>query len=179
MKSVKSYPPVSPYRQNLHKIFVESLRNNVSEFWDMSHRPFFVRLQKPFNMVLEVYMFPALNPPGGRNAHEYKINLLLQGHLKQKRMNFPSNDNYPILVAYEENFDVFILLDAYAHKDFSPNTNIQFKDDVVLDALTKEVSYMIKGNGEVVIAAKSNNLINALEYRILDEIPDNNATRHP
>lgn len=174
MRQISSYPSVSAYRQRLHKIFLDSLGSNVQEYWDMTHRPFFVRLSKPIDITLEVYMFPALNPPGGRNAHEYKINLLLQGHVKQKRMNFPRNENYPILVAYEENLDVFILLDAYSHKNFSPNTNVQFRDDVVLDALSVPVSYMEKGNGEVVLAATSNNLINAISYRILDEIPDVN-----
>lgn len=168
--AIKSFPPVSPFRQRLHKIFVEALGENVLEARDLSHRPFFVHLKSPFDVTLEVYMYPALNPPGGRNAHEYKINLLFQGHLKEKRMNFPNNENYPILVAYEENLGVFILLDAYAHKNFSPNTNVQFKDDVVLDALIKDVAYMKKGNGEVVIASTANNLIKALCQRMLDEI---------
>lgn len=176
MNSLNSYPPVSPFRQDLHRTFVKALGNSVLNVWDLTHRPFFIHLSKPFDIILEVYMFPALNPPGGRNAHEYKINLLLQGHLKQKRMNFPSNENYPILVAYEGNLDVFVLLDAYAHKNFSPNTNIQFKDDVVLDALAKDVSYMKKGNVEVVLAATSYNLIKAIELRILDELPDSNAS---
>ena len=83
MNEGKKYPPVSAFRQELHKIFVDALGDNVDEAWDMTHRPFFVKLKKPFEITLEVYMFPALNPPGGRNAHEYKINLLLQGHLKQ------------------------------------------------------------------------------------------------
>ena len=174
MNSTSSYPPVSAYRQRLHKIFVDALGANVQEEWDLTHRPFFVRLCKPFDITLEVYMFPALNPPGGRNAHEYKINLLLQGHLKQKKMSFPRNENYPILVAYEENLDVFILLDAYAHKNFSPNTNIQFKDDVVLNALSLPVASMTKGNGEVVLASTSANLIRAISYRLLDEIPNAN-----
>lgn len=172
MTEKRKYPPVSPFRQELHKIFVEALGGNVKESWDMNHRPFFVKLRKPFEITLEVYMFPALNPPGGRNAHEYKINLLLQGHRKQTKMNFPSNDNYPILVAYEYNLNVFVLLDAYAHRDFTPNTNVQFKDDIILESLIHEIVYMKKGNGENVIAATSNKLIDAIMYRILDKTPE-------
>lgn len=172
MSQQKSHPPVSPFRQELHKIFVDALGDSVEEAQDMIHRPFFVKLKKPFTITLEVYMFPALNPPGGRNAHEYKINLLLQGHLKQKRMSFPINSNYPILVAYENNLDVFILLDAYAHKNFTPNTNVQFKDDVVLGAISHGLVYMTKGNGENVIAATPDRLLDAIKYRVLDETPD-------
>lgn len=171
MNEGKKYPPVSAFRQELHKIFVDALGDNVDEAWDMTHRPFFVKLKKPFEITLEVYMFPALNPPGGRNAHEYKINLLLQGHLKQKKMNFPVNANYPILIAYEYNLKVFILMDAYAHKDFSPNTNIQFKDDIVFESLAHGIVYMTKGNGENVIAATPYKLIDAITLRVLDQTP--------
>lgn len=110
MNQRKVIPPVSPYRQKLHRIFVDALGDAISESRDMEHRPFFVTLHRPIPISLEIYMFPALNPPGGRNAHEYKINILLQGHKPGTRMSFPDNENYPILIAYAESFDVFIIL---------------------------------------------------------------------
>ena len=46
-------------------------------------------------------------------------------------MSFPDNENYPILIAYAESFDVSYNFDAYAHRNFTPNTNVQFRDDVI------------------------------------------------
>ena len=172
MNQRKVIPPVSPYRQKLHRIFVDALGDAISESRDMEHRPFFVTLHRPIPISLEIYMFPALNPPGGRNAHEYKINILLQGHKQGTRMSFPDNENYPILIAYAESFDVFIIFDAYAHRNFTPNTNVQFRDDVIFSALIHGISYMTKANGEHVIAAKSDKLLDAIMYRILDKLPE-------
>lgn len=177
MAEPKTYRPVvSEYRQKLHRIFADTLSEYVVEEWDMKHRPFFVKLAKPIPFTLEVYMYPALNPPGGRGAHEYKINLLLQGHKQKEPMNFPTNDNYPILVAYEEKLEVFILLDAFAHKDFTPNVNIQFKDDVILAAIEYGIASMTKNSGEVVIAATSAHLIEAITMRMLDKKPEHEVS---
>ncbi|MCC8154347.1 MAG: hypothetical protein LIP01_09090 [Tannerellaceae bacterium] len=165
-------PPVSKYRQKLHRIFVDSLGDAVKHSWDLEYRPFFVEVTRPIETTLEVYMFPALNPPGGRCAHEYKINILLQGHKPRTKMNFPVNDNYPILVAYVDGLDVFVLLDAYSHKDFTPNTNVQFKDDVILGAMEQGIACMTKLNNEVVIASTASLLPKALELRLLDIKPN-------
>ena len=163
--------PVSPERQAMQLAFIKALGDNVVSYQREKYRPFFVTLKKPIPITLEVYLFPALNPPGGRGAHEYKINLLLHDHKPRTPKNFPHNENYPILVAYAFQFDVFVLLDAYAHENFTPNTNVQFKDDLVLEPLCKGLCWGQKNNGEVVISASSPNLLKAITHRIFNTTP--------
>lgn len=162
--------PVSPERQRLHRIFVDALGERVCGVRNLTSRPFTIDIKASFESKVNVYLYPAINPPGGRHASEYKVNLLLQNHKPRTRGNFDFS-NYPLLVAYSEEFDVYILLDAFAHRDFTPNTNVQFRDDVIFAAMLHGTAYMEKDNGEIVIAATARHLIDAIYYRLFDLKP--------
>lgn len=163
--------PISKERQQMQKAFVDALGDSVVEVKDIQYRPVVVTIRKPLRTTLDVFLFTAFNPLGGRDAHEYKIQLLLQGH--KGKMNFPESNNYPILVGFCEELNVFVFFDAFAHKDFSPNTNVQFRDDLIHKPTLQGIAWTRKGNGEIVISATANQILKALEYRLLDTLPPN------
>ncbi len=51
-------------------------------------------------------------------------------------MSFPDNENYPILIAYAESFDVFIIFDAHMLIGILPRIPMcNSVDDVIFSAL--------------------------------------------
>lgn len=162
---------VQPQRLELHNAFVKALGSNVTSISDITYRPFLVTLSNPLPLTIEVYLFPALNPMGGRSAHEYKINLLLQDHKPREKRNFPTNDHFLILVSYVQDFKIFVLFDPYSHKEFTPNTNVQFPDSLVFQAMLNGIAWFRKKSGEVLIASTSRRLIEALNFKFLGKTP--------
>ena len=61
-----------------------------------------------------------------------------------------------------------MLYDAEKHKDFAYNANVQCKSSLIYGAIERDVSTAVKANGELLIAAKSMNLLKALAKRLFD-----------
>ena len=70
--------------------------------------------------------------------------------------------------SYEEDLDVFVLYDAEKHKDFAYNANVQCKSSLLYDALDNKVAFATKNNGEVLMAARPEYLLQALRHRLFD-----------
>ena len=60
----------------------------------------------------------------------------------------------------------FVLWDAYKHDEFSFSANFQVKAQVIVDALSTPVARGTKNNGEIILAARSNHLLQAIEERL-------------
>ncbi len=78
---------------------------------------------------LAIYAFTVSDPPGGRDAGELKIQLIAPGQKKGERANLdaPDNESYVVLLGYSADYSVFVLWDAYKHRDFAFSKNCQVR----------------------------------------------------
>lgn len=159
---------VSKQREAIQRKFVESLGDAVIEHSDFSERPLEIDVSEPIRTKLIVYLFPATHPSGGRAADEYKFNLAVPNQTRGQKGNFDGSKGIVVLASYEEDLDVYVLYDPERHKDFAYNANVQCKSSLLYNALDNEIAYAKKNNGEILIAAKSTNLLKAIKHRLFD-----------
>lgn len=150
---------VSNERAKLQQQFLSNLGDVVIKASSNKERPLIVRINKPYELSLVIYLFPGTNPPGGRKNDEYKFNLNVPYQKPGEKGNFDSTDGIPLLIAYVESYDVYVIFDCKYHKNFSCNANIQFKQSVLLEAYQNGIAFAKKGNGESIIAIKADNII--------------------
>ena len=159
-------------KEHLNQLFIEGLGEAVREHNGLDAAPLLVDLKQPYPLKLRVYLFNCTNPPGGRAFDEYKIQVILPGQKRGCRASLDYSDSrMPLLAAYvcfadEVKDGVFVLWDAYKHKDFSYSANMQVKSDTIIKALCAPVSLSKRSNNEVVVAARSQYLLDAIKYRI-------------
>ena len=159
---------VSKQREALQRKFVEALGDAVVAHSDFDERPLSVDVSEPIRTKFVVYLFPATNPPGGRSSDEYKFNLAVPNQTRGQKGNFDGGDGIVILASYVEDLDVFVLYDPEKHKNFAYNSNVQCKSALLYDALDDTVAKARKDNGEILMAAKSENLLAAIRERLFD-----------
>ncbi len=159
---------ISKQREFLHQKFVESLADAVVGHSNLNERPLSIDIIEPIRIRLTVYLFPATNPPGGRSSDEYKFNLAVPNQARGQKGNFDNSDGIVILASYVDDLDVFVLYDPEKHKNFAYNANIQCKSSLLYDALDNKIAYARKYNGEVLMAARSENLLLAIKQRLFD-----------
>lgn len=155
---------VTEERKRLHEKFIRDLGDAVETCSTSDYRPLNLILKKPAPISLTVYLFPNTNPPGGRSHDEYKFNLSVPGQERGQKGNFDSTDGIPLLISYTEDYDVYVIYDAEMHRDFSINANVQSKQTLLIDALSKKVSTYRKVSGEVLIGATSAHIIDGIRY---------------
>ena len=159
---------VSSQRAEQHQKFVDALGESVVTHSEITQRPLELEINNPFPLKLRVYLFTASNPPGGRAPNEYKFNLNVPG--QTGRGNFDTSDScFILLTAYvadeDPDCDVWILWDATMHKNFAMNANVQTKSELIQAAKFDKVATLEKNNGEIVIAARSKYLVDAIKLR--------------
>ena len=159
---------VSSMRAAQHQKFVNSLGTAVVFQSDLNQRPLEIEINRPFPLKVRVYLFTCSNPPGGRSPNEYKFNLNVPG--QNGRGNFDTSDTcFVLLAAYVEDedpdMDVWVLWDATMHKNFAMNANVQTKAELIQRARLEKVAALEKTNGEIVIAARSKYLVDAIKLR--------------
>ncbi len=159
---------VSKQREAIQRKFVEDLGDAVIGHSDFDERPLSVDITEPIRTKLLVYLFPATHPPGGRAADEYKFNLAVPNQERGQKGNFDDSEGIVILASYEEDLDVYVLYDPEKHKNFAYNANVQCKSSLLYDALDNTVAYATKTNGEVLMAARAENLLLAIRHRLFD-----------
>ncbi len=157
---------VGSKRKEFHEKLLQHLGNAVAYHSDVDYRPLYVSLIKPIKIDLTIYLFTNTNPSGGRSANEYKFNLTVPGQERGMRGDFDNTNGIPILMSYTEEYDVYILYDAEKHRNFMYNANIQSKQELILEALSKPFATYKKKNDEILIAVTGKNLIKGIEQRI-------------
>lgn len=156
----------------LNQLFVDSLGDAVFQTGDLNDKPFLLDLRKPYPLKLRVYLYNCTNPPGGRALNEYKMQVIVPNQKRGTRGSFDySAGRLAVLAAYtrfSENIQdgVFIIWDATKHKDFSYSANFQVKAETIIEALCTPVSIGIRNNNEIVLAARPQHLLSAIEMRI-------------
>src|SRR5574344_250863 len=165
MENLTMKAKVSKQREDIHEIFINALGSYVKSHSNVGERPLIIDLLEPLPITIVVYLFQATNPPGGRTFHEYKINLNVPDQIRGKKGNFDESKGIVILASYISDLDIFVLYDAYKHKQFAYNANVQCKDKLIYEACQKNIAKSVKNNGELLIACRSKYLVNALKER--------------
>jgi hypothetical protein len=121
---------------------------------------------------LAVYAFTVSDPPGGRDFDELKIQLIAPGQKKGERGNFepPDDESYAILLGYSPDYEVFVLWDAYKHRNFGWSKNCQIRLAPIKEAQITGLGYRHRrlGSGatEHIIVARPDHLAKALGERV-------------
>jgi hypothetical protein len=118
-----------------------------------------------------VYAFTVSDPPGGRDADELKIQLIVPGQVKKQRADFDSpNGAFIVLLGYSPGHNVFVLWDAYKHKNFAYSKNCQVRLAEIKDAQISGIGHKTRvlgdGASERIIVARPDHLAKAIGERI-------------
>lgn len=150
---------------------LDALGDSVTSHGDLSDVPFTVKVKGL--LPLAVYAFTVSDPPGGRSFKELKIQLIAPGQQKGEIGNFkaPDDDSFMILLGYSQDYDVFVLWDAYKHRDFGHSKNCQIRLQPMKDAQIEGLGYRERrltsiGEIERIIVARPDHLQAALGERI-------------
>lgn len=153
----------------MQEYIIKVLGETVIFSSDTSIKPLVVKVDKPKPYKFRIYVFNCNNPPGGRSIDEYKI-VLNVGQDFGQMGNFDYSEGcFAIVAGYVSQLDVFVLWDATKHMNFAYNKNMQVKSETILHALAFPISFQKRRthNGtEVIIAARSQYLLEALDKRI-------------
>lgn len=155
-------------KQTLNKIFLDGLGDRVKWHNGIQSNPLLIDLLAPMPLRLRVYLFNCTNPPGGRALDEYKFQVILPGQQRGDRASLDYSDGrLPIIAAFvhEGPSGIFLLWDAYKHKDFSYSANMQVKADVIIQALCSKTAEYKRNNGEIIVAAQTHYLFEAIRCR--------------
>ncbi len=159
---------ISAIRERIHRRFIESLGDAVVAHTPLNERPLGVTLCKPFNIDLEVHLFPN-TISSGRSDGEYKFCLSVPGQKPGEKASFPNRLGIPFLVSYTEEYDVFIIYDAYKHFTFYCSTNIQSRQEFILESMGNIITtHVKKRTGEILIGVTSMNLLEGIKMRLLN-----------
>lgn len=170
--SVGATPPRLSKRK-LHQLFLDGLGEMVKSHSDIAKSPLVVDLLPPFAHKLRIYLYNCTNPPGGRGLDEYKIQVILPGQKRGARGSLDFSDSrMPILMAYariidEDTGGVFVMWDPYKHDDYSYSANMQVKSETLIRALCVPVASYTRGNGEIILAARGEHLVEAIRQRVV------------
>jgi hypothetical protein len=157
-------------KAEIAEVILAALADAVTHHGDISDVPF--RVEVAGLLPLAIYAFTVTDPPGGRDPRELKIQLIAPGHLRGERGNFvaPTEDDFVVLLGYSAHYDVFVLWDAYKHRDFAWSKNCQVRLDPVTDArvtgLGRRERRLGNGSVETIICARPSHLREALAQRI-------------
>lgn len=149
---------------------VGALDDHLVSHGALDEVPFRVEVQGL--LPLAIYAFTVSDPPGGREPDELKIQLIAPGQERGARGNFdaPDSESFVILLGYSNKYDVFVLWDAYKHRDFAWSKNCQVRLAPITDAQISGIGYRERrlGTGEVerIIVARPDHLALALGERV-------------
>src|SRR5262249_42808843 len=90
----------------------------------------------PGLVPLAVWAFTITSPPGGRHPTESKIQIMIPGQARSARADFEGPpEHYKLLVGVHPSDDMFVLWDAYKHRDFAFSKNVQVKGQLMWEAM--------------------------------------------
>lgn len=167
-----STTPQKLRKDRLNQLFVDGLGEAVLQTSNLANTPLLIDLKEPYPLRLRVYLYNLTNPPGGRALDEYKFQVILPGQQRGTRASLDYSDaRMPLLAAYvyfsnDIKDGIFVLWDATKHEDFSYSANVQVKAETIIKALCTPVASSVRGNNEIVLAARPQHLMAAVKMRI-------------
>ena len=155
--------------EHLHRALIEALGTRVLKHSDLKRKPLELDLAAPLPARVRVYAYTLTDPPGGRPAGEFKIQVIAPGQKKGQRASFDGSDGrFVVLAGFHPGTKVFVLWDALLYPDFPHSRNVQVSDGTVYGALAGGVSRQerqLRTGGEVVLAAHGPQVAAALRER--------------
>jgi len=154
----------------LHARIIEALGDAVEDHGPVDQVPFTLRAEGLLAMA--VFAFTVTDPPGGRDVDELKIQLIVPGQGRRERGTLTHDDQatFLILLGYSPHYDVFVLWDAYRHRQFAYSKNCQVRlatmTDARLTGLGSQPRTLGDGQVETILAARPDHLHQALARRI-------------
>jgi hypothetical protein len=158
-------------KQDIHRRILTQLGSSVLCCGEINTVPFKLQIKNIGSLAF--YAFSLLESRTlTRPESEYRIQLVVPGQKRTEKGNFAFIANsFSILLGWSPENDVFILWDAYAHKAFSYNQNIQVKREIVWLAKSRGIATcernLKNGNGrEIVVACLTECIEEAVYQRI-------------
>lgn len=153
----------------LHRAFVDALAGRVLWHSHLERKPLELDLSDHLPARVRVYAYTLTDPPGGRPAGEFKIQIIAPGQQKGQRASFDTSDGrFVVLTGYHPGTKTFVLWDALLYPDFPHSRNVQVTDATVYGALASGVSRQerqLRTGEEIVLAAQGPQLAAALRER--------------
>lgn len=157
----------------LHNVFLSSLGDHALRHSNIDEKPLVLRLKPWPEMDFEIYLYNCTNPPGARQASEYKSQLILPGQKRGERGRFVDKPNtILLLVGFATMLDeidsgAFVLWDVNKHREFAYSANVQVGLAMLLRSFSEPVFCQMKrGNGEWIVIARQTHLMEGIEKRI-------------
>ena len=158
----------------LHKRFLESLKNSVVYHSGINEKPLEVDLKSPLPKKIRLYIYNSTHPPGGRTLGEHKVQLIVPGQSRGERASFDhSGGRIVLLCGYQVEVEVFILWDASLYHDFAFSRNVQVKAETIYEAFAGNIGRQQRSlrttsgtQKETVLTAKSSLLKEAILLRL-------------
>lgn len=162
-------PRPSLLAPQLHQALLDALGERVLRHSDLDRKPLDLDLADPLPARVRVYAYTLTDPPGGRPAGEFKIQIIAPGQQKGERASFDgSGGRFVVLAGYHPGTGVFVLWDAGLYPEFPHSRNVQVTDATVYGALTGEVTRQkrkLRTGDEVVLAGQGAQVAAALRER--------------
>lgn len=138
----------------------------------LAEKPFELRCHAPLPRLLRAYVWEATNPKGERAAGDFKIQLTLRGP-RTARSHFDfSGGAWPLLLGWVSEHQTWVLWDAGCHDGFTYSSNVQVHAETIYGAAIRGIAEQARhlrrsgGHREVVIAARSDCLVEAIQLRV-------------
>jgi len=163
-------------QSDLQKMFRQDMGNCVKAYSDSGAKPLYLTCGLPISCKLKVYLFNCTNPPGGRKHDEFKSQLIIENQKKPERGRLTEGEGeFVLLVGYADplgNPDdgVYVIWETEKHREFSFSANLQVKLDPMLETTEKKVVLYEKSNGEIVVLARRQNLVDAVKKRLDQDV---------
>lgn len=156
-------------KSQLHELILDALGEKVESHGPSDVVPMVANLSRLVPLVF--WAFTLTSPPGGRHPLESKIQLIAPGQRKGERANLtaPDDDTFMILIGVRPSDPLFVLWDAYKHRDFPHSKNVQVRAAPLIDAQTFGIgraTRSLASGQETIIAARSDSLFEAIRERI-------------
>jgi hypothetical protein len=145
--------------------------DSVVSHGDIEKKPLELDLTVPLPSRVRTYMYTLTDPPGGRPAGEFKIQLIAPGQKKGDIASFDTSDGRIILlIGYHPDTNVFVLWDAMLYPKFPHSRNVQVSGETVFGALAGGIARQertLRTGTECVLAARGQDLATAIGERFV------------
>lgn len=162
----------SPLPVNRHRPALQALGDAVAWHSDPEQLPLEIDLAEPHPPRLRLYVFSLIGGHGTKRPHEYKVKVRLPGTKPGDYAPFDySGRRIPVVLGYSKADDVWVLWDATMRDQIKHAGNLQVHVDTVQAAVIDGWSVQARtpnedGRSEVMIACRSERLIEALNRRL-------------
>lgn len=160
-------------KEELHTILLNSLGEHVISHSSIHEIPFMVELAPPCAWRVKIYLYNCTNPPGARQAGEYKIQIILPGQKPKEQGHIETEDGViTLLMGFASVTDsrddgIFVIWELRKHRDPAYSANVQVSLKTLLRAYSEPMFAMKKrGNGEWIVVSRPQQIYEAIQKRV-------------